>query len=85
MNILYAVLVFAVSFVIGTFGWCQIIGGLQNFRSRGPVMLIAIVVWSAILLGAYFAVRRFLSSQLTPFYFGLGISFLLSLRAGKIQ
>ena len=84
-DMMYYVLWFVVlflSFVVGVFGFCQIIGSIQT---RQRAFLLTIVIWGAILVGGYFIVRRFLPNQMIALYVGYGISLLKSLTAGKIQ
>lgn len=82
---MYYVLWFVVlflSFVVGVFGFCQIIGSIQT---RQRAFLLTIVIWGAILVGGYFIVLRFLPDQMIALYVGYGISLVKSLTAGKIQ
>ena len=82
---MYYVLWFAVlflSFVVGVFGFCQIIGSIQT---RQRAFLLTIVIWVAILVVCYFIVRRFLPDQMIALYVGYGISLVQSLTVGKIQ
>lgn len=72
----------AVSFIVGTFGFCQIIGSLQT---RQRAFLFTIVVWVVILAAVYFALRHFLPDQMTGCYIGAGLALLSTLKAGKIQ
>lgn len=79
--VLFAVVLF-VSFLIGTWGFCQIIGSLRTVRIRGLFMtLFTIILWSAILIGGAIAVHRWLYDCRIEYYIGTGISFLMSLRS----
>ena len=85
MHIFLFIVVLAVSYAIGVFGFCQIIGSLQNIRVRSVGMTaFTIIFWLAILVGAFFFAYRFLSEQIVAYYIGIGLSFLSSLGAGKI-
>lgn len=86
MEILIFIVVLAVAFVIGVFGFCQIIGSFQDFHIRGVGMTaFTIILWAVILIASFFAAKSFFADQLIAYYIGTGASFLMSLKAGKIQ
>ena len=81
MEILIFIVVLAVAF-----GFCQIIGSFQNFHIRGVGMTaFTIILWAVILIASFFAAKSFFADQLIAYYIGTGASFLMSLKAGKIQ
>lgn len=58
MEILIFIVVLAVAFVIGVFGFCQIIGSFQNFHIRGVGMTaFTIILWAVILIASFFAAK----------------------------
>ncbi len=78
--------VLAVSWLVGVFGFSQIIGSLQNLKVRHPGMsAFTIIIWVVILAAVCFVVHRFFVGYRILYYIGTGISFLLVLSAGKIQ
>lgn len=86
MRIFLFVIVLAVSYCVGVFGFCQIIGSLQNIRNRGGgLTALTIAIWAAVLVGEFFLAKRFFANQIIAFYVGTGFSFISSLGAGKIQ
>ena len=81
MQIVIVALVLFLSFLVGTFGFCQIVGTIKYFRnfSIGSA-LFTIVLWGAILgFGAY-AVIAWLNDYAVGLYIGYGIAFLSSLK-----
>ncbi|MDO4383581.1 MAG: hypothetical protein Q4C18_03725 [Eubacteriales bacterium] len=65
-----------VSYVVGLFGFAQILGSLQHVRERGIAMtFITIIINGVILLGAYMLVAHFFTS-VKPLVIGYVISFL---------
>ena len=77
------IIIAVVCWLIGAFGWAQIIGSLQNIAVR-KILYITIILWIAIMgIGAYFAVTKF--DGLVPMLVGYGISLLQVLKAGKIS
>lgn len=76
------ILILAVSYFIGVFGFCQVIGSIQH-RQRG--FLFTIVIWVVILGGIYLLAKFFVPNKLTALYVGYGIALVQSLLAGKIE
>jgi len=86
MKYLLFLVVLAGAYFIGVFGFCQIIGSLQNILVRPPMATVfTTVLWIGILLGVFFLVKHFLNSQIIALYIGYGISLVMALRAGKIS
>lgn len=86
MYYVFFFLILFASFAVGTFGFCQIIGSLQQIRIRPPYMTaITIIIWVAIFVGVWFLVHNLLYSYRVAFYIGAGIGLLSSLHAGKIE
>lgn len=77
--------VLGVAFTIGVFGFAQIIGSLQNIRSRGIGMtLFTIILWALILGGTLMFGLNKLPQYKLAMYIGYGVSFVKILLAGKI-
>lgn len=74
------------SFFVGVFGFSQIIGSLQNVKTRGlGLTLFTTILWAAILVGSFFLMKRFIPNQATAYYIGMGISLIAVLAQGKIR
>lgn len=87
------------SFVVGVFGFYQIIGSIRiaihQRKEREAIeelggrvrpislVLFTVLLWTAIIAFAIFAVHTWLSNYNVSSYIGFGIAFLLSLRAGE--
>lgn len=85
MSIVISIAVFVVSWIIGVIGWAQIIGGLQNLKSRGIPMIITIVLWGAIIFISFLCVKHFLSTRILIWAIAMAISLIQVLFQGKIQ
>lgn len=86
MYYVFFFLILLASFVVGTFGFCQIIGSIQNIRVRPPLMTaMTIIIWVAIFIAVWALVHHFLFSYRIAFYIGAGLGLLSSLRAGRIE
>ena len=85
MSTVVFLLVLFVSFIIGVFGWAQIVGSLQTIRERGPKMLITIAIWVIILGGSYLIVNRFFSENLLAWIIAMIVSFVMILGSGKMH
>ena len=71
------------AWIIGAFGWAQIIGSIQNLSYK-PSYIFTIILWLAVMgLTAYFAVAKF--DCLWGLLVGFGISLLQVLSAGTIE
>lgn len=80
------IIVFAVLWVIGLFGWAQIIGSLQNVSTRGiGLTLFTTVVWTCIMAAGAVIVVRYFSDCRWAMLAGYGISFLNIITKGKIE
>ena len=64
-----------VSYVVGLFGFAQIIGSIQNAKERGAMTIVTIVIWSVILIGLYYVVTHVLAIRALPLIIGYAISF----------
>lgn len=72
--------VLLLSFAIGTFGFCQIVGTIKYFKFFKPSSAIfTMVLWLAILGFAFFSVVKWFNEQLVALYIGYAISFIISL------
>ena len=84
MELLWSILVGIVSFIVGIFGFCQIVGVIRtrHYRMRGTVIL-TLTIWTVILGFATFAVHVWLYDYRIAFYIAMGVSLLLSWNTGK--
>ena len=76
-----------IGWVVGLFGWAQIIGSVQHAHERGPVMTcVTIVLWIvilAVLAGLFWKV--FLTDYISSFLIGYAISFVMILLHGNVE
>lgn len=82
VKILLWILLLAVSYFAGVWGFAQIVGSLQT---RQKNFFLPILVWLVILAAVYFAARKLLPSEMSALYIGYGMSLIQILCAGKIQ
>lgn len=80
MNILIFVLIGYGSWLIGIFAFSQIIGSIRT-KSH----LFAIILWSAIIIGASLLVYHFLYDYIWAYAIGLAISFVKILFIPNIE
>lgn len=86
MKYLLFIVTGVVAYLLGAFGWAQIIGSLQNVKTRGAgLTLFTVIFWAAILVGSYFLMRAVVPGEKIAYFLGLAISLVLVLRSGKIQ
>lgn len=86
MNFIVFAIVAYLSFLVGTFSFAQIVGSLQNVKTRGiGLTLFTIALWALILFVVWTIVMNFLPSYKIPFYGATGISLLVILFSGKIK
>lgn len=99
MELLWGFLVFAGTFVVSVFGFCQIIGSIRvafkqkemkdfieyyNGRLISPASTaFTIIFWLTILVLACLAVHSWLNDYRIPYYIATGLTFLLSLKSGS--
>lgn len=77
------VIIAAVCWMIGVWGWAQIVGSLQNIAVRKN-LIFTMILWIVVMgLGAYFAVMKF--NGLVPMLVGYGISLVQILGSGRIS
>ena len=75
-----------VSYIIGVFGFAQIIGSLRSVRNRGIALTIfTCVLWIAILGGAAAIVICWIKQHEIALYIAYGISFITSLSQKEIN
>lgn len=82
------IIILVLAWLVGVFGWAQIIGCLQRIPSRKGglvgMLLFTLVLWLAIMgVGAYFAITKF--DGLIPLLIGYGVSFVMVISKGKIE
>lgn len=85
MSYIIFIAILIVSWLIGVFGWAQIIGGFQNLKSRGPKMLITVLIWAIIIAATFIVVWKFFSSSILAWIIGMVVSLIQVLRQGKIE
>ena len=71
------IIAFIVFFLIGIFGFCQVIGSIKYFR--GTSSIITIVIWGALLTAAILGGKALFPDQFIAMLIAYGITFLLSL------
>lgn len=78
------IIVGIVSFIVGVFGFCQIIGVIRtrHYRVMGTI-IFTIVLWTAILGFSFIAVHEWFYDYRIAFYIAMGISLLMSWNTGK--
>ena len=82
MQVFLFIVVAVVAFVVGIFGFAQIIGSL---RTRQKNFLLPIIIWLAILVGEFFLARLIVINYMNAFYIGTGIAFVIILLQKKIE
>ncbi|HHX23737.1 MAG TPA: hypothetical protein GX723_06970 [Thermoanaerobacterales bacterium] len=82
MQVFLFIVVAVVAFVVGIFGFAQIIGSL---RTRQKNFLLPIIIWLAILVGEFFLARLIVINYMNAFYIGTGIAFVIMLLQKKIE
>ncbi len=77
------IIVLLIAWLVGVFGWSQIIGSLQNLSIRKS-LIITLVLWIVIMsVGAYFAILKF--NSIWAMIFGYLLSLIQVIRSGKIE
>ena len=77
------IVVLVVAWLVGVFGWAQIVGSIQNLKVR-KMRIFTMIVWILIMgVGAYFAIVTF--DSLWALIIGYLISFIQVIRSGRIQ
>lgn len=77
------IIIAAIAWIVGVFGWAQIIGSIQNIKER-PNLWSPLILWTVILLVvAYIVVTKF--AGLMPLAIGYIISLIQILSSGKIE
>ena len=85
MTVVIFILVLIGSWLIGVFGWAQIIGSIQNLSTRGGKMLFTLFLWVGIIGVTLFLVLKFLPAKIWAWIIGMAISLIQVLLQGKIQ
>lgn len=86
MSIVVMILVGIGAYILGVFGFAQIIGSIQNVHGRGiGLTLFTIILWSAILVGGWFLMHTFAPAHSVIYYIATGVSLIQILGAGRIQ
>ncbi len=77
------IIIAAIAWVVGVFGWAQVIGSVQNIKER-PNLWLTLILWNAILIiVAYIVTTKF--TGLVPLGIGYIISLIQVLSSGKIE
>ncbi len=77
------IVVAVIAWIVGVFGWSQIIGSLQNLSARKG-LLFTMLLWIVIMgAGAYVAIVKF--AAVWPLVIGYGIALVQTLSAGRIS
>lgn len=77
------IIIAAIAWIVGVFGWAQVIGSVQNIKER-PNLWSPLILWAVILLVvAYIVVTKF--AGLMPLAIGYIISLIQILSSGKIE
>jgi hypothetical protein len=82
MQVFLFIVVAVVAFIVGIFGFAQIIGSL---RTRQKNFILPIVIWLAILVCEFFLARLIVIDYMNAFYIGTGIAFVIMLLQKKIE
>ncbi len=86
MDLLWLFLMLAASFLIGAFGFPQIVGSLQTVKQRGlGITIFTITLWGAILIVVGVTAYTKFPNLRLAYYIGTGASLLSTLKAGKIE
>jgi hypothetical protein len=80
------IITLAVAYVVGVFGFAQIIGSFRTFHIRGPgASMFTIILWSVILFGVAKLLLSFLGNETTALWIGYGISCVQMLMQRNIE
>ena len=83
---LMTTIVYALLYFFTMFGFCQIVGSIQNRYLRSAGMTFAtILIWTILLAVGYFVIANYFSTKLTIYYIALGVGFITSITSGRIQ
>lgn len=84
MHIIIFIVILFLAYLLGVFGFCQIIGSFQNIKER-PGLLGTVLLWIAILgAGALFVVKS-IPDQKFAMIIGYAASLISALGYGKIE
>ena len=83
---LMTTIVYSLLYFFAMFGFCQIVGSIQNRHLRSARMTFAtILIWTILLAISYLIIARFFPSMITIYYIALGVGFITSITSGHIQ
>lgn len=83
---LITTIVYALLYFFAMFGFCQIVGSIQNRHLRSPGMTFGtILIWTILLTIGYFIITRFFPDMITIYYIALCIGFITSITSGHIR
>ena len=77
------IIILIIAWIVGVWGWAQIIGSIQNLSVRKN-LIYTLILWVVIMaIGAYFAICTF--DGLWALVIGYGISFLQIASSGRVE
>lgn len=83
---LMTTIVYVLLYFFAMFGFCQIVGSIQNHHLRSTGMTFAtILIWAVLLAIGYFVIVNFFASMTTIYYIALGVGFITSITSGHIH
>ena len=83
---LMTTIVYSLLYFFAMFGFCQIVGSIQNRHLRSASMTFAtILIWTILLAISYLIIARFFPGMITIYYIALGVGFITSITSGHIQ
>ena len=84
MGIFMFLVIAVIAFIVGVFGFSQIIGALQNISWR-PGLIVPMLLWMAILVGGVWLELHLFPGHPIPLIIGYVVSLIVVLSSGKIQ
>ena len=77
------VIIAAIAWIVGVFGWAQVIGSVQNIKERPNLWLTLILRVAILIIVAYIVITKF--AGLAPLGIGYIISLIQVFSSGKIE
>lgn len=76
------IIVGVLAYILGVFGFAQVIGSIQT---RQKIWGVTVIVWLILLAAGWFVVYKFFGQHIIGLYVGYGLSFVSVLLSGRIQ
>lgn len=77
-SLVVCLIVVAVSFLFGIFGFAQLIGSITNINERGiKWTLVTTIMWLAIIGAVTYCIINYLPQYLNYYLVGMGLSFVI--------